>query len=152
MSETLRDRLIREEGLELFPYQDNSTNKIWTIGVGHNMEADPPMFARLTEYQQIGISKDYAYQLLDADIKNATDNLIQALPWATNLDEARLSVLIDMSFNMGILKLLTFHNTLNDIKNGNYESAAERLEKSDWATEVGQRATNLIRILRTGEM
>ena len=136
--------------LTFFPYQDSKG--IWTIFYGHNIEADPDMLPNLSVLMKTGGTEDQADATLDSDIQKATDNLFQALPWAESLDEARQSVLIDMSFNMGIMKLLQFNNTLLFIKEGNYEGAAERLEQSAWYSQVGARAVNLIRILRTGEM
>ena len=151
MSETLRDRLIREERLELFPYPDSEG--IWTIGVGHNIEADPDMFPNLEHLKETGITKVQALDLLDKDIQTATDELLEYLPWTGELDDwPRKSVLIDMAFNLGIEKLLGFHLTLLAVQDGRYEDAAKWMLGSKWADEVGNRAKNLARIMRTGEM
>lgn len=150
MTETLRDRLIKEEGLRLFPYKDSKG--IWTVGIGHNIEADPMMFPNLEILKNRGITKEEAYGLLDKDIQEASNNLYNALPWISDLDWPRKSVLIDMSFNMGIKTLLTFKATLEHIKNKEYQEAANHIKNTPYYKQVGKRADNLIRILITGEL
>ena len=154
MKETLRDRLIREEGIELFPYQDSK--KIWTIGVGHNIEADPMMAHGLELLKVRGITKEEAYRLLDKDIQDHTALLVGALPWVGDLDWNRKSVLIDLCFNMGLGNehhgLLSFKNTLAHMAAGSWMAAAEHLKVSQWYKDVGpNRADMLIKILATGD-
>jgi lysozyme len=149
MLEIVRERFIREEGIRLFPYPD--TKGIWTIGIGHNMQVDPNMSGSIDQYKQTGITADQAYALFETDYNKALDNLNQSLPWTQNLDEPRQSVLIDLTFNMGIGGLLEFHNTLHSIQNGNYQDAVNRLKVSSWYGEVGpKRADPLLQILLTG--
>ncbi len=88
--------------------------------------------------------------VLDADIDMARRNLIHALPWVARLDEARQGVLVDMAFNMGIQKLLGFHNTLALIHDGKYIMAAQNMLKSLWAQQVKGRAQRLARIMSSG--
>jgi lysozyme len=154
MKETLRDRLIREEGLRLFPYKD--TKGIWTIGVGHNIEADPIMFPNLELLKSRGVTKDEAYALLDKDIRDHTAALIDALPWTGDLDWPRKSVMIDLCFNMGLgdehRGLLSFKNTLAHMESGNWSDVAEHMRASKWYQDVGPaRADILIKILETGD-
>jgi lysozyme len=154
--EPLRDRLVREEGLRLFPYKDKKG--IWTIGVGHNIEADPIMFKDLEMLKMRGITKEETYGLLDKDIRNHTAMLIDALPWAGDLDWPRKSVLIDIAFNCGVgivggsHGLLSMVNTLEHIKNRQWSDAAGHLRKTQWYKDVGpKRAEPLIMIMLTGE-
>jgi lysozyme len=154
MKETLRDRLIREEGLELFPYQD--TKRIWTIGVGHNIEADPFMMHELDALKERGITKEEAYGLLDKDIQDHTSMLLEALPWVGDLDWNRKSVMIDFTFNMGLGNehhgLLSFIHTLPLMEAGKWSEAADRLRASKWYRDVGpHRADMLLKILVTGD-
>ncbi len=136
MIESLRNQLIRHEGLRLKPYRC-SAGKL-SIGVGRNLDDN-------------GISKQEAFCLLDNDIASSTAGLLQALPWVKDLDEARRNVLINMTFNMGITTLLTFKNTLSLIKGGRYEEAAKNMLLSKWAMQVGSRAVELARIMEEGK-
>lgn len=161
MKETLRDRLIREEGLELFPYRDNTRTPqhpegIWTIGIGHNIEVDPFMMHELDTLKERGITKEEAYGLLDKDIQDHTAALLEALPWVGDLDWPRKSVMIDLCFNMGLGDehhgLLSFIHTLPLMEAGKWEEAAVHLHASKWYEDVGlSRADLLLKILVTGD-
>lgn len=135
MSESLRDQLIRHEGLRLKPYKD-IVGKL-TIGVGRNLD-------------DVGISKEEAMMLLDNDIRTAAMGLLKALPWIAKLDQPRQQVLINMAFNMGIPTLLTFKNTLQYVEDGDYAMAAENMLHSLWARQVGPRAVELAGIMKNG--
>lgn len=145
-----KKRLLVEEGQRMFPYQDKYGN--WTIGCGHNIEADPVMKLHLSVLMKTGITNDQMMALLDQDIITAEKDLFRVYPWAQNIDDVRKEVLVDMTFNMGINKLFQFHNTMLEIKEGMYQEAASRLMQSDWYNEVGDRAVNLCQMLRTGKV
>lgn len=145
----LRERLIKEEGVRLFPYKDS--RGIWTIGVGHNIEADPLMMPFLSKLIASGITYEKAMSLLDSDILKAKTQLAQALPWVVGLDPIRRDVLVDMNFNMGIKTLIKFTRTLMLVKDDRYEEAAVEMLHSDWAQQVGNRAVTLSIIMKTGE-
>lgn len=132
---SLRTQLERDEELRLFPYKDRYGNL--TIGYGHNLEAN-------------GISKIIANDLLDIDIFVARKSLNEVLPWTINLPVVIENVLINMTFNMGIEKLLEFKKTLALIKEGKYEEASVEMLNSLWANEVGDRAKRLSTQLATG--
>ena len=149
-SDILRNRLIQEEGFKNFPYQD--TKGIFTVGVGHNIEADPVMKPQLSQLMKTGLTDDEVNALLDKDISNAETDLYHVYPWAEQLDEPRREVLVDMTFNMGINTLFQFHNTMLMVKEGRYHDAAENLKLSKWYGQVGSRAVMLCKILDTGEV
>ena len=136
MTMTLKEQLLRDEGFSSKPYRDTA-GKL-TIGIGRNLD-------------DVGISKEEALYLLDNDISKATSALLQALPWVKDLDEARRNVLINMTFNMGIGKLLDFKYTLSLIKSGDYELASKNMQLSKWAMQVGSRAIRLAAIMEHGE-
>lgn len=133
----LRDQLIKHEGLRLKPYR--CTAGKLTIGVGRNLD-------------DVGISKEEALYLLDNDISKATSDLLQALPWVKDLDDARRNVLINMCFNLGLNGLLGFQNTLSMIQKGWYKEASINMLKSKWAKQVGIRAIELAKIMETGNV
>lgn len=163
MSDILKNRLVAEEGLRLLPYLD--TEGIWTIGVGHNMQVDPNFSDAVSDLRSRGtvaipdhaITEEQAYALLDYDIQKATNALYDKLPWTLDLNEARREVLVDMTFNEGIGNsshgLLSFIHTLDDLKNGRWQSAVNRLRQSAWYAEVKPiRAEPLLKIILTGEV
>src|SRR5216683_3351843 len=144
----LEDDLIRDEGERLRAYRD--TKGIWTIGIGHNIEADPVENPQLQHLINPGIDRATVDELFASDLGNAKSQLGLHLPWWTELDDIRQDVLVNMTFNMGINTLLQFHNTLAKLQAGDYDGAADGMLASAWAGQVGQRAQRLATQMRTG--
>lgn len=134
----LKQELIRDEGKRLMPYVD-SVGKL-TGGVGRN----------LTDR---GFSESEVELMLHNDILRTQILLDRYLPWWRLQSEIRQRVLMNLAFNMGVGpspedptgKLLTFKNTLAAMERGDTESVCEGLQSSKWATQVGARATRLIK-------
>lgn len=131
----LVDELERDEGLRLKPYRD--TVGVLTIGIGRNLDAK-------------GITRGEAYHMLHNDIENAVADVDRRLPWWRELDEQRQRVLVNMAFNLGITGLLGFHHFLAAAQAGDYSAAADAMLRSQWATQVGPRATRLAAMMRGG--
>lgn len=129
-------QLRLHEGERLKPYR--CTAGKLTIGVGRNLE-------------DRGITREEAAYLLANDIAAEERELLRALPWVAKLDEVRARVLLDMSFNLGLVGLLGFKNTLETIERGDYQRAAAMMLDSRWARQVGQRAERLSRMMATGK-
>jgi lysozyme len=129
-------QLRLHEGERLKPYR--CTAGKLTIGVGRNLE-------------DRGISREESAMLLANDIANEERELLRALPWVAKLDEVRQRVLLDMSFNLGLVGLLGFKRTLSTIEAGDYQAAATMMLDSKWAKQVGQRAERLSRMMATGK-
>ena len=109
-----------------------------TIGYGRNLD-------------DVGISEEEALFMLANDIKRADEQLIKNLPWTDKLDRVRHDILVNMCFNMGIGGLLQFKNTLSLIKKGRCREASIEMLKSRWAKQVGSRAIELSKQMKTGE-
>lgn len=134
-SKSLISSLEHDEGVRRFPYYDVKGKE--TIGIGRN----------LTDR---GLSKDEVYYLLTNDINIAIGDLTDSYPWFASLDSVRREVLINMCFNLGIIKLSTFKQTLSAIQSGNYSLAHDCMLESLWAKQVGDRATRLATEMKTG--
>lgn len=143
MISNLRDQLIRDEGVRRTKYRDS--RGFWTIGVGHNLDANPLRF----DISQ-GISFAQAAQILDEDIARVSAKLFADLPWIAQLDPARQGVLLNMAFNMGEGGVLEFHHELADTKAGDYVKAAADMKDSAWYGQVGARAVRLVDQMLTG--
>ena len=122
------------EGLNLHPYTCPTGHL--TIGYGHNLEN--------------GITLEVAEQLLKSDMSLAQLEVGGSIAFSNQLDEVRQYVLVDMCFNMGIKKLLTFKKMLAALKQGYYERAALEMLNSRWAAQVGRRAVELSNMMKTG--
>ena len=98
----LRVHLEREEGLRRVPYKD--TRGIFTIGIGHNLNKQ--------------LSNAVIDLLFQEDVTEALDGLNQYYPWWQSLDPIRQLLLIDLTFNLGILGLTNFKQTMRWIEIG----------------------------------
>lgn len=132
----LRAQLTRHEGCVLKPYRDSVG--VLTIGVGRNLE-------------HVGIDEDEAAYLLSRDIDRAVVGVVHRFPWVADLTPARQSVLVNMCFNLGLAGLSKFVHTLELVKRGEYDAAADAMLHSKWATQVKGRATELAEQMRCGE-
>ncbi|MBS3953644.1 MAG: glycoside hydrolase family protein [Methylomicrobium sp.] len=131
----LIEQLKRHEGLRLNPYQCTA-NKL-TIGYGRNLEDQ-------------GITLQEAQTLLENDIFRVTHELKRGIPLWDEIDSVRQDVLINMAFNLGTRRLLNFKKTLAFIRTKDYASAAKEMLNSKWAKQVGNRAAELSKQMRTG--
>lgn len=151
----LRKDLQRFEGLRLNAYLD--TKGVATIGYGHT---GPDV--------KLGLRWDAekAERALDIDITYHNAETARAFPWAERLDPARLMVLRNWVFNMGVgwaprggaandkgKGVRSFVNTLAHMQAGQWDKAAQGMLASKWARDVGSnRAEYLAGIMRTGAL
>lgn len=123
------------EGLRLKPYK--CTAGKLSIGFGHNLDDN-------------GITEEVAELLLKIDLENAEKDCLEKVPCYTYLDDARKFVLIDMMFNLGASKLLSFKKMLSALDRKDFITAANEMKNSKWHTQVGNRAKMLENIMLTG--
>lgn len=134
--EIATEQLKVDEGLRLQPYR--CTAGALTIGYGRNLDA-------------VGITQEEADIMLRADVEIAEKGA-QALVgdvW-TALSPTRQAVLINMTFNLGRTRLAAFKNFLAALRAADYQTAADEMLDSRWATQVGDRAQRLARQMRNG--
>ena len=142
----LVEQLKIDEGLRLSAYLD--TVGVWTIGYGHTGPEVKPGLV-WTEAQ--------AEAALIEDILDHNAQLAEALPWVGGLDPVRRRVLQNMAFNLGIgsaskgTGLLGFKNTLEFVRTGQYDKAADGMLASKWAKQVKGRAVRLASEMRNGK-
>lgn len=134
-ADALIAQLRIDEGVRLKPYTD-SVGKT-TIGIGRNLT-------------DVGISGDESDALCFNDIKTVVADLDRDLPWWRQQTEDRQQILANMSFNMGIERLLGFHDMLAAVQAGDFGRAADEMLNSLWAKEVHARAQRLAARMRGG--
>lgn len=139
MKTELVKQLRLDEGVKKCAYKDSLG--LLTIGVGRMVDSSVPGG---------GLRDDEISYMLNNDIDDRIDGLTRALPWFQNLDDVRKAVLVNMSF-MGLSKLLAFTKTLDLIRHGQYDQAADEMLDSLWAKQVGDRAKRLSDQMRTGQ-
>ena len=144
------------EGLRLQVYQDHLG--IDTIGIGRNLEDRGITDGELSfinktmeEVYEIGLTEEEAYYLCMNDIAIVEKELLANKPIVNQLDAVRQMVLVDMSFNMGVPRLMKFKNMWAAIEREDYLVACEEMIDSRWANQVGNRAMKLSLAMKNGE-
>ena len=116
----------------------------WSIGAGRNLE-------------DRGITESEARHLLNNDIRISIDELTDAFPWFTRLDETRQAAMVELHFNLGLSTLKTFRKTLGLIEEAvegkvAWHDVCKELLNSRWADQVGRRAQTIADMLIIGEI
>jgi lysozyme len=127
--------LQRHEGLRLKPYL--CTADKLTIGYGRNLD-------------DMGISEDEALYLLQNDI-DACYSELNVFNWFQELDQVRQEALVDMRFNLGLPRFLSFKKMIARLIAKEYSQAAEEIINSLYARQVGNRANELAYMIERGE-
>ena len=130
----LKKWLIEHEGMSLKPYK--CPNGKITIGVGRNLESN-------------GLSLDECNYLLENDIARCRREL-DVYWWFVILNENRKNALLNMCFNLGLTKLLTFKKMIVALEKKNYDRAAIEALDSRWAKQVKGRAVDIAEVIKEG--
>lgn len=120
--------LERDEGVRLKPYLDTVGKT--TIGVGRNLTDN-------------GITAAEARVLLQNDLFRVANELDRVAPWWREMSQVRQNALVNMAFNLGLPRLLTFKKMMVALENGNFETAWAEAMGSKWAAQVGERANRI---------
>jgi lysozyme len=128
------ERIRKHEGIILKPYKDSVG--ILTIGYGRNLESK-------------GITLKEADVLLRNDVFECI-RYAEILPWFDELDDVRKSVIVEMLFNLGPKRFMSFKGMIEAIANGQFEIAADEMLDSLWAKQVKGRARTLAQLMNTG--
>lgn len=141
-------RLRQDEGYKTVVYEDTRGNL--TGGIGHKItQADNLVLGDIVLPSRIEawFTADYG-----AAVKAAC-----AYPWFGQLNDARQQLIVCLEFNMGPRVFGEFHETQREIAAGDFDSAANALLDSAWASEVDphgngpdSRGGIYANILRTG--
>ena len=131
----LIQQLKRHEGFSAKPYFCTA-NKL-TIGYGRNLD-------------DVGITESEASELLRQDVARARHDVYVNIAFAQLLDDARLDVLINMCFNLGVYRLMGFKKMLTALEQRDYMQASAEMLDSKWARQVGSRAVELAVQMQTG--
>jgi lysozyme len=122
----------RHEGFRQHIYLDNGH---YSIGYGTSLKN--------------GITKEEAELLLIYRLAVVKASLNQ-YSWFRELDETRQKVLLNMGYQLGVKGLLSFKHMIWRIKKGYYKSAANAMIESKWYKQSGDRAKELVYIMKNG--
>ncbi|KZN64198.1 hypothetical protein N473_15635 [Pseudoalteromonas luteoviolacea CPMOR-1] len=135
MSMNLVEQLKKHEGYRRYPYY--CTGGKLTIGYGRNLDSK-------------GVSEEEAEQLLANDIMDAEAGVKRRIN-TSHCNRARLDVLVNMAFNIGLDGLMKFKRMIAAVEVGNFADAAYEMKDSRWYKQVPKRADELIQQMIKGE-
>jgi len=135
--ERMLSQLKVHEGFDATMYKD--TVDVWTIGYGTNLE--------------VGLTEEEASVLLEMRLRELIRQLatFKAFNNMAMMTPARVAVLTNMVYNLGVRGLLKFENMWRAISIGEFGVAADEMLDSKWAGQVGHRAITLSEQMRTGK-
>ena len=81
--------------------------------------------------------------LLQNDLFRVANELDRVAPWWREMSQVRQNALVNMAFNLGLPRLLTFKKMMVALENGNFETAWAEAMGSKWAAQVGERANRI---------
>ena len=149
MNESLRALIAKHEGLRLEPYND--IKGIKTIGFGHNIDAHPLPDVLAHHLDTFGcITDNMAFELLEADVDNATEDCRKLYRDFDKFSERRQWALIDFLFNVGMTTARSFYATNRAINRADWNFAADQMKKSLWYRQVGSRGETITEMVRNG--
>jgi lysozyme len=134
----LREELTFDEGCINEIYLDHLGYP--TFGIGHLvLETDPE------HGKEVGtpVSEERIKECFENDIENVFNDLDRNIPWWRDLPKDLILVIANMSFNLGITRLLKFKNFLKAMEDKDWDKAAVEMIDSRWAIQVGPRAIRL---------
>lgn len=146
-------QLMLDEGIRLQAYRDPSG--YLTVGVGRNLDTNPLSDAEIAiighDARTLPITREQALFLLHKDEMKAISDISDQFSWWATLDEVRARAIVDLVFNMGIAKFLTFNNFIKLMQESEYEDAGDDLSNTAWYDEVGDRGPRIANMISTGE-
>lgn len=145
----LKSILLRDEGLVLTPYECPAGHL--TIGVGHNIDANPlPPDMQLYLDVNGSITDAMAFYLLAEDCARARRQA-ESFDWYHLLTENRQTVIICMIFQMGLDGVNRFKKMINALEVGDNMTAVKEMLNSKWAmSDSPERAKRMAKLMREG--
>ena len=128
----IKNWIKKDEARKLKPYLD--TVGKWTIGFGRNLSDN-------------GLSPEECDFLFENDFKRCITEL-ERLPWFNKQPYNVKGAIINMNFNLGIVRLLGFKKMISALNKMDYTTAAKEALNSKWASQVGNRAKEVAVMIR----
>jgi lysozyme len=137
-------QLRTHEGYRPYPYKDS--RGLWTIGIGH-LIGDGSSKGEYAQYSRNNPMPDEMVQEIFREDYQEHLDIAEQYPFWDRLDLSGKRAILDMTFNMGNL-MSGWSNTMELINQGKLEEAADVIERSLYARQVGQRANTVADMLR----
>ena len=131
-----RKMIMKDEGWNPKPYK--CTEGIWTIGFGTNI-------TRITREEGNALLDLRLNKIIDHDLLTFREEL-------GNLNNARIVVLINMLYQLGLLGVKKFTRMRQAIKDKDFRRASIEMLDSRWHKQTPHRCRRLAKIMETGTL
>lgn len=127
----LVEELKEDEGFEPMPYVDTTGHP--TIGYGTKLPIDHVE----------------AQLLLEKRLSDVMAELRERLGFFDELPAAAQSILLNMAYNLGVPRLMSFKRMIAALDERDFKKAAKEMRNSLWYRQVGRRAERLAQKMET---
>lgn len=127
----LLERVIEHEGFEPKPYPDPLSG------------AEPYTFGHGLTY----ISEFESTWIVTRRLKQHRKSLMELHPWLSQQPEKLIDVVVEMSFQMGVVGVNKFRKMWGAIQRKDYQTASAEMLNSRWANQTPSRARALAAIV-----
>lgn len=145
---SLRDDLIaelrRDEG-ERFVVYDDATGK--PLVAGDTLVGNPTISVGVN--LAVPISPEQSQALFGPRLDQCIGEATLSWPWFGTAPYPVQLGILNMLFNLGMTKLLEFHQMMGALEQGRYLEASNEALNSAWARQVGDRATRIAELFRS---
>lgn len=146
---TVYELIEKHEGRKNKPYRCPAGS--WTIGVGHNFDANPlPPDIDYYLKQNGQITDEMIDRLLEADIRAAVADCHVLFPNFDSFSEARRMALTDFVYQLGFFRTRRFIHSIACINTGRWDKAGEQMRQSEWYKQTPKRAQEIIEMIEAG--
>ncbi|WP_314987103.1 lysozyme [uncultured Campylobacter sp.] len=145
---SLLENIKAHEGFSARIYKDILGKP--TVGYGFLVAAISPDELKLNGGKAEPMSRETAEEILNLKVTKLRKRVLECLPWLASKPQSVQDTIIEMSYQLGIAKLLGFKYTLKCIEAGDYEQAAKNLRASLLYRQTPRRVEGYIRGLRDG--
>lgn len=130
--------LAIEEGVKFQPYKD--TRGRTTIGIGRNLDDNP-------------LTREEIYYLFQRDVRYI-NKMLNASRLDRDLSHIRTLALINLIFNLGFTKFLSFKKMIAALENKDYKLAADEIRDSKYwrDNDTHNRAERIAKMIETDKM
>lgn len=132
--------IILSEGIRHTAYKDTLNN--WTIGVGHLIKIPDEEY--LIDKELTSLEVD---QIFTTDLNQAIDDARKFID-SNEIHEEAFEIVIDMSFNLGLPKLMNFQRFRQALLAKQYKIASMEMLDSLWARQLPNRSKRLAKRMR----
>ena len=146
---TIHELITKHEGRRNKPYKCPAGR--WTIGIGHNMDANPlPPDIDYYLKQNGKITDDMVDHLFAVDLGHAVHDCHALFPDFDFFTENRRMALIDFLFQVGYRVGSRFVKTIAAINTNRWEDAAREMRISTWYQQTPIRAKEITEMIEVG--